>query len=178
MPAGMSTVYQKDPLTTRSYTLDWANDLTYAPGITITASTWEVPADLTNEGDDHSDTTTEIKLSGGLLNTYYTLYNLITTSDALTNRRAFVLQVLDAALISEPSKLEEQLAAVRVALGEKAAKDTWEYQIANRMKREHTFEDLLRWEQRLTELVNQERRAKGGSGFFKNHYVRPTEPGP
>jgi hypothetical protein len=137
-----------------------------------------LPADLTKVSDDFSDFTTWIILSGGTLNTDYTLYNNFTADDQQTYRIAFFLRVVDAALITPPSELEKQLSALRVALGQKAAKDTEEYQIANRMKRGYSFEDLLNWEKRLTELVNQERRAAGGPGFFKNHYVRPVEPGP
>jgi len=151
-----------------------------APGAKLSASSWELSADLTkvSDGFDADAGTTAIVVSGGILNTDYTLYNTFTADDGQSYRVAFLLRVVDAVYITEPSELEKQLSALRVALGEKAAKDTEEYQIANRMKRAYSFEDLLNWEKRLTELVNAERRQAGGSGFFKNHYVRPVEPGP
>jgi hypothetical protein len=173
----MPTDYTKDPASKRSYTFDRAAYL--APGAKITASTWEVPTDLTSENPEHTDTTTEITLSGGQVDHTYTIYNTFDTDDDQSYRAAFSLRVVDAADIHEPTELEKQLQAVRVALGQKVASDTEEYQIANRMKRRYSFEDLLNWEKRLTELVNAERRANGAaSGFFKNHAVRPVEPGP
>jgi hypothetical protein len=166
--------YIKDPGSDGNYVLEWATYL--APGGTIATSTWEVPTDLNKLGDSHDDSNTAILVSGGVSGSFYVLYNTITSDAGFVMRRAIGLQVLDAALISEPSALEDQLSALRVALGQKAAKDVAEYQIANRMKRSYSFEDLLAWEKRLTELVNQERQRVGGSGFFKNHFVRRTEP--
>lgn len=173
MPA---TDYTKDPASTVQYIFD-RSDYLISPA-KITASTWEVPADLTKVADEFDDTTTRITLTDGKVNNSYAVYNLITTDDGFTLRLAFLLKVIDAALIQPPTDLEKQLDAVRVALGEKAANGTEEYQIANRMKRRYSFADLLEYEKRLTELVNAERRRNGGAGFFKNHYVRPVEPGP
>lgn len=185
----MQAVYIKDPNATLPFGIDWSTYLAAAPPIgaevgplKITASSWEVPTDLVESAPSFTDTATQIMLAGGVLNTDYLIYNLITFDTATgttprTDRGSLILKLRDAVVISPPSELEQQLSALRVALGTKAAKDTAEYQIANRMKRTYSFEDLLRWEARLTELVNAERRRAGGPGFFKNHFVRPTVPG-
>jgi hypothetical protein len=173
-----SATYTKDPATHGVYVLEWAPYL--APGATIANSAWEVPDDLTLESDEvpAATTTTKAVISGGVSGSDYLVYNTITDNAGLVVRRSIVLRVIDAALISEPTDLEQQLSALRVALGQKAAKDVAEYQIANRMQRAYSFEDLLAWEKRLSQLVSAERRTQGGPGFFKNHFVRPTEPGP
>src|SRR5215831_2410076 len=122
----------KDPATTRSYTFD-RSALLAPPPTRIIASTWEVPTDLTKVSDAFTDTTTTIVLSGGQVSTDYLIYNNFTADDQQTYREVFPLRVVDAAFIPPPpSQLEQELSALRVALGQKAAKDTWEYQIANR----------------------------------------------
>jgi hypothetical protein len=176
MPAPTQT---KDPATTGSYTLDWTPYL--APSVNIQTSVWEIPtgSDLTIVTESKTTKTTNVRIGGGTSGNEYAIYNTVTDDNGMiAGRRGFVLRVLDALLIHEESDLEKQLSALRVALGAKAASDTQEYQIANRMKQRYSFEDLLAWEKRLSELVNQERRQAGGPGFFRNVYVRPVEPGP
>ncbi len=93
--------------------------------------------------------------------------------------KANLLNTDTTATFDGRSQNEIQLAALRVALGQKAARDRQEYQFANRMKREHSFTDLVAWEKRLTQIVNSERRGentKRGGSFFTNHHVRFTEP--
>jgi hypothetical protein len=168
--------YSKDPTTTRSYTLDYAEHL--AAGATIQTSTWTVPAGLTLVSSSNTATSTEVKISGGTSGTVYAIYNDVHTSDDLSERRAIILQVVDAAFIGEPSDLEKQLADLRVAISQAALTGTAEYQIGNRMKRRYSLDELLNYEKRLVEQVNAERRRNGGTGIFKNHLVRPVEPGP
>lgn len=73
------------------------------------------------------------------------------------------------------SENEINLAAVRVALGKAVSKNKAEYQIAGRMKREHTFADLMAWEARLVHMVNQDRlaqRTKLGQPLLENVHAR------
>lgn len=170
------TDYVKDPASTAQYVFDRADEL--APGAKITASTWEVPADLNKIGDAFDDTTTRITLTGGQLNNRYAVYNLITSDDSLTQRLAFLLRVVDAVFIQPPSALESALESLRVALGEAAVNGTAEYQIANRAKKRYSLDELLNYEKRLVQQVNAERRRASGKGIFTNHPVRPVEPGP
>jgi len=157
----MSEIEVKDPEATRTYTVDWTDYLiSLGTGITLVASEWAVPEGITQEGDAiHTDTAAKIKLSGGSRNTDYTLYNKITTSGGDVDRRALVIQVRDAATFTETSDAETQLAAVRLALGKVSSKNTLEYQIAGRMKRQHSIPDLLALESSLIRQVNRERRA-------------------
>jgi hypothetical protein len=73
------------------------------------------------------------------------------------------------------SENEVALANIRLALGKAAAKNAAEYQIANRMKREHTIADLILLENRYVQLVNSERQAaalRRGAPFLTNVYTR------
>lgn len=174
----MPTDYVKDPASSVAYSFDRSAYL--APGAQLSASAWEVPATLqkVNDSFDPAAATTTITLSGGVRDTSYNIYNLITSDDGAIYRIAFSLRVMDAADIREPSALEDQLAALRVAISEAAINGTAEYQIANRMKRRYSLDELLNYEKQLVARVNVERRAASGTGFFKNHPVRPVEPGP
>ena len=71
---------------------------------------------------------------------------------------------------------EVRLDAVRVALGKAVAKNAQEYQIAGRMKREHSLTELMGLEKNLVQQVNSERAQSGGSPFMRNIEVRFTEP--
>lgn len=75
----------KDPDAVLDYKLDWTKFLS---GDTITASTWTLPAGLTNSGDSFTDTSTTIWLSGGTAGTKYTAHNQITTSGGRTEDRS------------------------------------------------------------------------------------------
>jgi len=165
--------YQQDPASIRVYTFNRAAYLT--PGAKITASTWEVPAPLTKTADAFTDTTTQITLTGGTVGDVYNLYNTFVSDDGQSQRLAFSLQVVDAAQIRTPTVLEQQLAALRVAISEAAISGTAEYQIGNRAKKNYTLEELLNYEKRLTQQVNQERQ-NAGAGIFKNHDVWMVEP--
>lgn len=73
------------------------------------------------------------------------------------------------------SENEAMLGAVKLALGKVAAKNTAEYSIAGRMKRQHSIADLIVLHDRLVGLVNQERQAEAlrkGSPFLTNIYTR------
>jgi hypothetical protein len=170
--------FTQDPASKRNYTIPWSIYL--EPGGKVASSIWEVPDGLTgtDEAIAQDKASTSITLTGGTKGNEYTVYNTATSENGYSERRAFIIRVVDAAEIREPTELEKQLSQVRVALGQKVTNDTQEYQIANRMKKRYSFEDLLAWEKRLTELVNAERKGTGGPGYFRNHLVRPVEPGP
>ena len=144
--------------------------------MTISDAEWTVPEGLTQEGGPAAtNTVTSIKLSGGEQNTDYTVYCKITTSTDESDRRAIVIQVRDAATFTEPTDAETQLAAVRVALGKVAARNQQEYQIAGRMKREHSIPDLLALESCLIGRVNQERlrrSVRNGAPIVQNVHTR------
>lgn len=176
----MTTPYTKDPEAIRIYSIDWSDYLEgLAEGAVITDSEWSVPDGLTAESESTANTFTTIKLSGGVVNTDYTIYNTVTTSTGEADRRTILIQVRDASLINEASQYDEPLAAVRALLANKATQDQKEYTIANRQLRRYDMAELLALETRLTQLVAAERRknnARRGLPVLQNIRVRFTEP--
>ena len=76
-PVILGPVY-KDPDTELWYGLTWADRL--ADGVTISSSTWEVPAGLTEEAAQLASPIASIKLSGGTLGESYDVVNEVTYS--------------------------------------------------------------------------------------------------
>jgi hypothetical protein len=75
----MNETHVKDPEATRTFSVDWSDYLTALGGVTIALSEWTVPDGLVQEGTaTNTPTVTKIKLSGGTVNTNYTVYNKIT----------------------------------------------------------------------------------------------------
>jgi hypothetical protein len=158
----------------RTISIDWSDFLTGLGGVTISASEWTVPEGLVAGAATNSDTVTSLKISATAFG-LYDVYNKITTSGDDKDRRARRVEIIDAALISEPSEHEARLAAVRVALDKAVAKNASEYQIANRMKREHSIADLIVLESRLIALINQARQTaalRKGHPFLQNVFTR------
>lgn len=71
--------FKKGDDETLDYGIDWSDILT-DEGVTISSSTWDVPAGLTEESNSSSSTGTSIVVSGGTVGELYTLTNIITTS--------------------------------------------------------------------------------------------------
>jgi len=70
--------YLKDPDAVLNYGFDWKGESPgpwLATGVTITTSTWTVPAGITEDSNAHTDTTTVIVLSGGTAGESYVLTN-------------------------------------------------------------------------------------------------------
>lgn len=77
---------QKDPADIRVYEVNWAPWLrTY----TLSTSTWSLPAGLTNVGESNTTTSTQVKISGGVGGTTYTVGNTITSSNGETKKVYF-----------------------------------------------------------------------------------------
>lgn len=84
--------FEKDPGAVLDYTGDWS---AWLGTDTITASTWNVPAGITKDTDNHDTTTTWIWLSGGAAGTVYTLTNHITTAGGRQDERTIKIKVKD-----------------------------------------------------------------------------------
>jgi len=90
-------VIDKDPEATLSYLLNWVDWL--PAGSVISTSTWEVETisgdtdNLTETGDEKTDNTTQISLSGGTEGNIYKVYNTIVTDGSLTDRRYFRVKI-------------------------------------------------------------------------------------
>ena len=80
----------KDPDAILDYGFDWSE---WLGTDTITASSWAVPAGLTEVADGNSTTTTVVWLSGGTAGASYTCTNTITTSEGRTDERSLVVMV-------------------------------------------------------------------------------------
>lgn len=90
----MSEVLRKKPDSSKTFTLNWA---TYPLGsVTITGSSWTLPAGVTEDDSDFTDTTTSIKLGGGTDGTDYELLNVISLSNGDTEQQSVVVQVRSA----------------------------------------------------------------------------------
>lgn len=81
----------KAPLAKKSYGFDWT---AWVGGDTIATSSWDVPAGLTEEFNNNSDTHTNIMLSGGVQGEIYLLTNTITTATSgEIEPRSFYLKI-------------------------------------------------------------------------------------
>lgn len=68
---------EKDPSSVRTYYVNWTE---WLAGDTIATSTWVVPEGLTKANDTNNDTHAYVKVSGGVIGTYYKLVNHIITA--------------------------------------------------------------------------------------------------
>lgn len=91
------TYIEKDPVANLSYTLDWSQWL--PSGQTINSSDWTVESitgdasPLTEGANTNTNTTTTVVLSSGTSGKIYKIYNTITTSTGLVDRRYFRIKV-------------------------------------------------------------------------------------
>ena len=72
---------------------DWSDRL--IDGDSVTASSWVVDTGITTANAVFDETSSDIDISGGTVNTTYRLTNLVTTSKALDYERSFKVQVVE-----------------------------------------------------------------------------------
>ena len=70
-------VFIKDPDAVLDYTVDWE---TWLDSDTISASSWTIPAGLTEDSDTFGDSTATVWLSSGTAGGNYSITNHITTA--------------------------------------------------------------------------------------------------
>lgn len=80
----------KDPDGVDDYGFDWA---AWLGDETISNSIWLIPAAVSNELDSHDNTTTTIRVSGGVSGSSYQLTNRVTSSGGRSEDRTGVLKV-------------------------------------------------------------------------------------
>lgn len=68
-------MFNKEPQEVKTFTIDWSD---WLGNLTISTSTWSIPAGITNDADSNTTTTTLITLSGGTWGATYELSNTIT----------------------------------------------------------------------------------------------------
>ena len=83
--------FRKDPDAILDYGFDWSDWL--ASGETLTASTWTVPAGISEGANQRDDTSVLIWLSGGTVGESYLISCKIVTSDSRTDERSFTIIV-------------------------------------------------------------------------------------
>lgn len=83
--------FNKDPDAVLDYTIDWSD---WLGSDTITASTWTVPAGITNDSDSNTTTKAIIWLSGGTAETTYECINHITTTGGREDDRTLIIHIL------------------------------------------------------------------------------------
>lgn len=87
----------KDAASVLTYTLDWSDWL--PTGTTISSNTFTVEtitgdaAPLTKTAQSNTDTTSTVKVSAGTVGNIYKIYNTITTTGGLTDKRYFRIKV-------------------------------------------------------------------------------------
>ena len=88
-----NTIFRKDPQATLDYHLDWSSWL--ETGDTITASTWFLPAGLTQVVAAFSTSVATVWISGGTVGESYTVTNRITTADGRIDERSMTIRMED-----------------------------------------------------------------------------------
>lgn len=83
-------MFTKEPTEVSTFSIDWSD---WLGSLTISSSTWSVPAGLTNDDDTNTSTTTLITLSGGTWGATYELANTITASNGEVETRWLLIRI-------------------------------------------------------------------------------------
>ncbi len=83
--------YIKDPGAALDYGFDWTDWL--GASETITGTSWTVPAGLTKVSESFTAYVSVCRISGGAVNTSYTVTCQITTNEFEVDRRSILLTV-------------------------------------------------------------------------------------
>lgn len=82
--------FTKDPDAVLDYQIDWS---TWLGTDTISASAWTVATGLTKDSSTNTTTTATVWLSGGTVDTSYTVTNKIVTAGGRTDERTITIVV-------------------------------------------------------------------------------------
>jgi len=160
-----------DPGDVKTFVQDYTAILAeISAGEKITASSWELSADLTVIGEAFADVSTKITLDfiAASIGVNYACYNSITTDGGSKRRRAIVIPVRDAATFSgTAAEYKATLDAIRAAIAQTATRGQLRRQIGDKTIEWMTIEELMKAETRFQQLYNDakrnERVAQGGS---------------
>jgi hypothetical protein len=83
--------FTKDPNAVLDYQVDWSSWL--ANGETISTSSFTVEAGLTKDSESNTTSSGTVWLSGGVEGTRYRITHRITTNQARTDDRSFMVRV-------------------------------------------------------------------------------------
>jgi len=167
-----------DPGYIKSFPLDYAAELA---GITatakITASTWDLPADLVKVSDSFTDTSTEVRIdfAAAQIGFNYPVYNSIVIDSGDARRRALIIPVRDAATFVDTSELKATLDAIRAAIAQTATRAQLRRQIGDKAIEWMTPEQLIAAETRFQQLYNdalRKSRVRQGDPFMATIHTR------
>lgn len=80
----------KKPSSILDYGFDWSQ---WLDAEAIETSTWSVQSGLEKSNESHDDTTTSVKISGGVAGETYVVTNTIVTDSGLQDSRSFRIVV-------------------------------------------------------------------------------------
>lgn|SRR5215471_1488701 len=169
-----------DPGFKKTFTLDYTSMLAGLGGATtpkLTASTWEIPAELVELSSSFSDTSTQIKIdfAASVIGHNYAIYNDVVTDSGEARRRALIIPVRDAASFTDASDLKATLDAIRAAIAQTATRAQLRRQIGDKAIEWFTPEQLIAAETRYQQLYNaakREERVRQGDPFISNIHTR------
>lgn len=101
----IATYYKEaDAITT--YGIDWSQ---WLDGRTISASSWDVPAGITNVDDANTTTTTSIQLSGGTWGESYVLTNTVTLNTTDVEERSITIKIQQEQKYCTPAEVRRRM---------------------------------------------------------------------
>lgn len=83
-------IFVKDSSSVLDYQIDWTSWLNTD---TIANSTWSADSGITIKSSDFTDTTTTVWLSGGTINSSYTVTNHIVTDSGREEDRSLMIKI-------------------------------------------------------------------------------------
>lgn len=99
-------MFTKEPTEVSTFSIDWSDWLV---NLTISSSTWSVPAGITNDDDTNTSTTTLITLSGGTWGETYELANTITASNGEVETRWLLVRIQRSVGYSTPNEVRRRM---------------------------------------------------------------------
>lgn len=99
-------MFTKEPTEVSTFSIDWSDWLV---NLTISSSTWSVPAGITNDNDTNTSTTTLITLSGGTWGETYELANTITASNGEVETRWLLVRIQRSVGYSTPNEVRRRM---------------------------------------------------------------------
>jgi hypothetical protein len=99
-------VFNKEPTEVLDYEIDWSD---WLAGLTISTSSWTIPAGITNVADSNTTTKTLIRLSGGTWGEVYELFNTIIASDGETETRSILIRIQRSVAYCSPIEVRRRM---------------------------------------------------------------------
>lgn len=100
-------MFFKEPTEVASFSIDWSD---WLGALTISTSTWSLPAGITNDSDTNTTTTTLITLSGGTWGETYELSNTITASNGEVETRWIIIRIQRSVFYCTPLEVRRRAA--------------------------------------------------------------------